>query len=308
MGEGVLGGVDPFRTDEGRLRLGWRLLLFAVLLLGLALAATAVAPGPRIVAGGVAVLVGSLGAGWLLLKLDGYGLTSLGFHGGRDAAVGAVAGTALGAGVALPAVGIIAALGGVSWSSEPGSPGGWLAAGVGALALFALPAAAEEALLRGYPLQALAEAWGPRWALTVTSVGFGLMHVANPGVTILGVVGIVAAGVFLGGLYLRTGSLWWASGAHLGWNWALGFAADLPVSGLDVVDAPGLVARMEGPGWLSGGGFGPEGSVVGTALLLGAAGWTLRTGRLGRTPSLREVELMAPLIEREPRDGGARRR
>jgi hypothetical protein len=141
---------------------------------------------------------------------------------------------------------------------------------LGALAFLALPAAAEEALLRGYPLQALAEVWGPRWALALTAGLFGLLHLGNPGVTTVGTLNVVVAGLFLGIVYLRTLSLWWATGAHLGWNWAHGYLADVPVSGLELLDAPLYEGVARGAPWLSGGSFGPEGSLVAT-LVVGVA-------------------------------------
>ena len=135
-------------------------------------------------------------------------------------------------------------------------------------------------MLRGYPLQALAEAWGAGWALVVTATLFALAHLPNPGVGWVGLTNIAAAGLFLGALYLRTRSLWWATGAHLGWNWAHAFVADLPVSGLELVDAPLVEPVLSGPAWLSGGEFGPEGSVLATAAVLVAFAWTWRTPRL----------------------------
>src|SRR5690606_17506343 len=96
----------------------------------------------------------------------------------------------------------------------------------------------------------------------------------------VGLANIAAAGIFLGALCLRTGGLWWPTGAHLGWNWAHAFLADLPVSGLDVVDAPLIEAHAAGPPWLSGGAFGPEGSVLATAAVLAAAAWSWRSRRL----------------------------
>ena len=146
----------------------------------------------------------------------------------------------------------------------------WLAGGGQALLLLAVPAAAEEALLRGYPLQALAEAWGPGWALAVTSGVFGVIHLGNPEVTPLGTLNVALAGLFLGVVYLRTTSLWWATGVHLGWNWAHGYLADVPVSGLDLWDAPFYEGLARGPVWLGGGDFGPEGSVVATFVVVGA--------------------------------------
>ena len=40
-------------------------------------------------------------------------------------------------------------------------------------------------MLRGYPLQALTEAWGAAPALGVTAVMFGLLHIGNPGIGVL---------------------------------------------------------------------------------------------------------------------------
>ena len=212
--------------------------------------------------GATVTLAAALLAGWGVLALDGRKPGALGYYAAPSAGPELVGGLALGAAVALGAVALIAVVGGLRWSTEPASVGEWMAAGVRSLAFFAIPAAAEEALVRGYPLQALAERRGPAWALVVTSVGFGLLHLGNPHLTLIAMISLTLSGVFLGVVYLKTGSLWWATGAHLGWNWAHGFLADLPVSGLDLVDAPGLEAASLGPEWLSGGSFGMEGSVV----------------------------------------------
>lgn len=226
---------------------------------------------PRSVqSGAIAMLTGSLVGGWSALALDGRSPAALGFYVGAGAARESGLGLALGVLVALIVVVVMALVGGLEWSSEPGSWTGWLVGAVGALAFLALPAAAEEALLRGYPLQALSEAWGAPVALIVTSVAFGAAHLANPEVSLLGVVNIGAAGLLLGVVYLRTGSLWWATGVHLGWNWAHGYGADLPVSGLEVLDAPLYEGASRGAAWMGGGAFGPEGSVVTTVVVLAA--------------------------------------
>lgn len=272
-------GSGLLRTRAGRLRLGWRLLLFLVVALAVTVAAALVLPA-TIPGQGGALLVGSLAGGWATLALDGRPPGALGLRLRRAAVREAGAGVALGAGVAITAVAGIALAGGIRWSAESGSVGGYLVAGASALAFFLLPAAGEEALFRGYPLQALAEAMGTGPALVFTSVVFGVVHLQNPGAHWIGALNVTAAGLFLGGLVLRTGSLWWASGAHLGWNWAHGFVADLPVSGLDLVDAPGVAGRPVGPAWLSGGSFGPEGSVVTTGVALAAAAWVWWTPRL----------------------------
>ena len=207
-----------------------------------------------------------------------------------------LAGLAFGVGLGLVVVGIVAAAGGLSWSTEAGTLRAWVAQGASALAFLALPAAAEEALLRGYPLQAIAEAWGARWALVVTSGVFGVLHLGNPEVTTLGAMNVVAAGVLLGVVYLRTGSLWWASGVHLGWNWAHAYVADLPVSGFELFDAPFYDGVARGPAWLGGGGFGPEGSVVATLVVAAAAALCWR-GRWLRPTAGARVHAPLALVE-----------
>ncbi len=264
------------KTEVGRLRLGWRLALFVVVtvsvagVIGLALPAT-------LISGSLALLVGSLTAGVLLLATDGRDPGALGFYLGRAAVTESLWGVVLGTVVALGVVLTLYVAGGLRWSAQEGTLIQWVTTGLGALAFLALPAAAEEALLRGYPLQALAERWGPLAALAITALVFAALHRGNPGVTWIGTLNVAVAGIFLGVVYLRTGSLWWATGAHLGWNWANGFLADVPVSGLELMDAPFYEGVMQGPAWLGGGSFGPEGSVVSTALLGAITVWCWRT-------------------------------
>lgn len=235
---------------------------------------------PSVLGGSGALLMGGLVAGWMLLRVDGRPPAALGFHLDGKAAPALAIGTGLGTLIALAAVASLALVGGVAWAAEGGTVVGWLTAGVGALLFLALPAAAEEVLLRGYLLQALGEAWGTGRALVLTSVLFAVAHLGNPGITALAVLNIGAAGLWLGVIWVRTGSLWWATGAHLGWNWGGAYLADLPVSGLELFDAPFYEASMGGPDWLGGGPFGPEGSVIATLVFGGATWWCWRTPRL----------------------------
>jgi len=284
------------KTPEGRFRLGWRLLLFVlVTIIGGGALALVLPANPLY--GSVALLLGSVGSGALLLAMDGRGAGALGFYLGRSSLTESALGLLLGTAIALAVVAVIFAVGGVRWAGQEGSALGWLWAGLGALAFLAVPAAAEEALLRGYPLQALAERWGAGAALGVTALVFGALHRANPGVTWIGTLNVAVAGVFLGVVYLRTGSLWWATGAHLGWNWAHGFLADVPVSGLELLDAPLYEGAMRGPAWLGGGGFGPEGSIVSTVLLAAISAWCWHTTWLRPSEAALKTRPLA-LIER----------
>lgn len=292
-------GPAWLRDREGRIRLEWRLLLYLILFVVIVVAGVSglvlVDPEPGLVLQSVVLLAAALAAGWILLRLEGRGPGALGFYLAPEALRESLGGLVLGVAVALAAVGLMAVLGGLRWVGEAGSVGAAAETGIVVLGFFVLPAAAEEALMRGYPLQAMAEGWGAGVALVATSVAFGLLHLPNPNVTVLGIVSIVAAGLFLGVVYLRTGSLWWATAAHVGWNWAHGFVADLPVSGLERWDNPLWEGLPRGPEWLGGGAFGPEGSVVAVAVLL-AVSWLLwRSEWLTPSPAALRSDALTPL-------------
>jgi membrane protease YdiL (CAAX protease family) len=139
-----------------------------------------------------------------------------------------------------------------------------VAALAGPLVFYVVFAAAEELIMRGYPIKVLDESWNRAAAILVTSAAFGLLHLFNPGAGFLPAVNVTLAGVILGLLYLQSGSLWLAIGFHWGWNFAEGSVFGFAVSGYRF---PGRLveAAAQGPAWLSGAGFGPEGSVVLTA-------------------------------------------
>lgn len=244
-------------------------------------------------------LLAALMAGWFLLAVEGRSPGALGFHASGEAPLEGGRGVLVGALVALCTLVGIFALGGIRWVPDEGNLTEYLREGVWTLWFLTLPAAAEEALFRGYLLQGTAEAWGGWPALWFTSVAFGLIHLSNPNTSTLGILNIIVAGLFLGAVYLRTASLWWATGAHLGWNWTLGFLADAPVSGLEIMDTPAYEALSQGPRWISGGTFGPEGSLVAT-FVLSVAAWLVwkspafQPGRVAR--EVRPLILSAPGI------------
>jgi hypothetical protein len=220
-----------------------------------------------LVGGALALLGGSLVATLVLLARDGRSPAEVGLTADRATAAELAGGLLVGAAVAGLAVGLIALAGGVRWTARPGAPVELVTGGAALLARLALPAAAEEVALRGYLLQVAARGFGPVPALIGTSLVFSALHAGNPEVGAHGLAGIAAAGLALGALVLRSGGLGWAIGAHLGWNWALAWPADLPVSGLDLADTPGWDAVVSGPVWLSGGAFGPEASLLAAGLL-----------------------------------------
>jgi membrane protease YdiL (CAAX protease family) len=131
---------------------------------------------------------------------------------------------------------------------------------------FLIQGGIEEWIFRGYVYRALKERW-PWWvAALVSSIGFGLMHAGNSNVTVAAVGNTMLAGFLLCLLVERSGSLWSATLAHAAWNFSIACLISLPVSGLQVSHL--LRTAVTGPGMVTGGGFGPEGSLMLTALAL----------------------------------------
>jgi membrane protease YdiL (CAAX protease family) len=146
-------------------------------------------------------------------------------------------------------------------------------------ALFLLLAGAfEEITNRGLPFALLAPR-GARTSILVTSAAFAAFHLPNPGIDVIGVLGVFAAGLALGIARHRSGALWLPIGWHLGWNLAQGAIFGCPVSGLAPVSAPLLPARLEGPRLLVGGAFGPESGLLAIVADLVAVVLYVRLGR-----------------------------
>ncbi|MBS1811827.1 MAG: CPBP family intramembrane metalloprotease [Acidobacteria bacterium] len=140
-----------------------------------------------------------------------------------------------------------------------------------ALVLFALAAAFEELLFRGYPFQTLLRGGiSPAVPIILLSVFFGVMHLGNPSSTKFSTVNTILAGIWLSIAYLKTRSLWFPTALHLGWNWTMGAFFGIPVSGLKLVQYPVFLATSDAPLWLTGGSYGCEGGAVATFVLAAA--------------------------------------
>ena len=135
--------------------------------------------------------------------------------------------------------------------------------------LFAVAAAYEEALFRGYFLQTLARG-GYAWlAISLTSVFFATVHLGNPSANAVSTINTALAGVWFGIAYLRTRDLWFAWGLHLMWNFFQGSVFGIEVSGLTDIARPSLLTETDtGPAWLTGGDYGIEASLGCTAAIL----------------------------------------
>lgn len=292
-------GVRALLLDRrGDVRAAWKLLFWLTMAVSIVLVGTAVLALARVDgtawAGPALFLAAATGAGAMAARLlDERRPGALGFPVHRPAWRESAAGAGLGAGMLLATVAALAVAGSMRWVADGGTAADYGAALAGQVAFLAVAAAAEEAVFRGYPFQVLVRAAGVVPALALTSAVFAAGHLPNDNVAPLGIANIFLAGVMLGVAYLRTRSLWFATAVHLGWNWAMSFVVDLPVSGRPF-DTPLYDAVDRGPAWLTGGAFGPEAGVAVTAVLLAATAWLWRTRALAPAPGTRALR---PLVD-----------
>ncbi len=125
----------------------------------------------------------------------------------------------------------------------------------------------EEFFTRGYAQFTLTQAVGFWPAAVLLSLGFGALHLENPGENWVGILGAMAIGFFFCLTLRRTGNLWFAVGFHTAWDWGESYFYSVPDSG---TRAPGHLLRssLQGPPWLTGGSVGPEASVFLFVLLV----------------------------------------
>ncbi|HTT98580.1 MAG TPA: type II CAAX endopeptidase family protein [Rhizomicrobium sp.] len=138
---------------------------------------------------------------------------------------------------------------------------------------FALQSSAEELVFRGWALSAIAPKLGIVLAVILSSAVFLLLH-SGRGAAPLVYLNTGLFALFACAWAIRRGHIWGVMGWHSGWNWILAVGFESRVTGLDT-HLPALFVQMHstGPGYLTGGADGPEGSIVCTAVLLAGIAW-----------------------------------
>ncbi len=145
---------------------------------------------------------------------------------------------------------------------EQGTAGTILFVGV----LLAAGAAGEEIFFRGYGFQRLLAVLGPYATIVPVGVLFALLHEANPNASWFGIANTAGFGILFGYAYLRSRDLWLPIGLHFGWNITLPLLG-VNLSGLNIKLTGHEMSWTAGRLW-SGGDYGPEASVLTSAVLL----------------------------------------
>jgi uncharacterized protein len=236
-------------------RLIWQLLaVVAVWILGsFGTAAVKDNPWPALVAGLLTAVVAVLVYGWVVRRTEHRAPVEVSPK-GVGAAIGW--GTLLGIALFGAVIANIAFLGDYTINGL-GTP----ASAVGLLGIMAGAAVTEELVFRGVLFRNV-ERWTGTWiALVLTGSLFGLIHLLNANATLWGAIAIaIEAGGMLTAAYIATRKLWVPIGLHFGWNIAASAIFSTKVSGSNTPQGL-LDATMSGPALVTGGDFGPEGSV-----------------------------------------------
>lgn len=118
----------------------------------------------------------------------------------------------------------------------------------------------EELVFRGYLFQNMIAGMGMNLAVVISCLIYGLIHSMNPNAGLLSSSIIVLFGFLRIYGYLATKMLWLSIGMHIGWNFFQGPIFGYAASGhkkAALIDQTATSAD-----WLSGGEFGPEGSII----------------------------------------------
>ncbi len=207
-----------------------------------------------------------LAATWIMSRVDSRPFSSFGLGG-----AGRLRNFAAGAGAGFAAISVLMGalvLAGLYRFSTPAPHGASILFWGSRMALaYLLVGLIEETNDRGYPLFALAQGIGFWPAAIGVNILFAAEHVLNSGEDPIGLCNVILAGLVFAYTLRWTGSLWWAIGCHMAWDWGESFFYGVADSGT-VDPRHFLSGQPTGAAWLSGGSVGPEGSVLAIPALL----------------------------------------
>ncbi|WP_029271492.1 CPBP family intramembrane glutamic endopeptidase [Flavobacterium sp. KJJ] len=160
--------------------------------------------------------------------------------------------------------------------------GGYMVTAVNPVSFIVIPitvaftgAIIEEILVRGILFRVMEEKLGSYAALFISALIFGALHLVNLHATLLSGLSVaIEAGLLLGAAYIYSRNLWFPIALHFAWNFMQSGIFGAITSGNEKGTSL-LVSKIEGSAWITGGEFGPEGSIqallfcsVGTIILL----------------------------------------
>lgn len=263
-----------FNNNEKRLRAGWRIFIFIVFFILTSRILSKV--GLEIVGNldktesaywvfrGIIVIVASSLVVWIIRKyFDKKTFISLGLGLDSFAVKDFFVGIAI-SGLMIGSIFIILLISGLSEIKEMSWSGNGISAVIQILLWFFGMGLAvgwsEELAFRGYLLQNMKDGMGLFWAVLISCLLYGLLHMSNPNSTILsGILISVFSYLRIFG-WLRTGQLWLSMGMHAGWDFFQGPILGFSVSGMNTKSL--VKQTISGEDWITGGSFGPEAGII----------------------------------------------
>jgi uncharacterized protein len=143
---------------------------------------------------------------------------------------------------------------------------GWLAADT---VFFALLALGEEIAFRGYAFQRFEQSVGSLGAALGFAAYYAIMQSLLPGSGRASIAVAMVLSLVLSTAYLRTRALWLSWGLNFGWKASRALVFGLAVTGMDQ-HSPVIQGNPMGPFWITGGGFGLDGTWIAFIVLLAA--------------------------------------
>lgn len=175
------------------------------------------------------------------------------------------AGVAVGWGAAIACVLPLALAGGIAIVlSTDRASWGWLVADT---TFFAITAMAEEVAFRGYAFQRFVGVVGPVAASLAFAAFYAVVQALQPGSSRLSAIVSVTFSLLLSIAYLRTRALWVSWGLNFGWKASRALIFGLAVTGVSSHSSI-IEGDPMGPFWMTGGGYGLDGSWLALIVLL----------------------------------------
>ena len=126
----------------------------------------------------------------------------------------------------------------------------------------------EEVLVRGYFLVSLQRRVPAAAAIVISSLAFAVLHLANPGMSVLAFVNLFLFGVFAAVYMLKRGNIWGVCAVHSLWNFVQGNFYGIRVSGMGNLTTIFQMTSVESKPLFNGGDFGLEGGLSVTIVLV----------------------------------------
>jgi len=173
----------------------------------------------------------------------------------------------------------------------------WLFAASLAIIGTIVQALTTEAMYRGWMLSSAASQWGVPLAILFNVVasfliqgGLSIRSIES----LIGAINMALMACVLCNRAMKDGTLWGVIGLHAAWNLTMGLGLGLNVDGGHLNVTPliaGMVYFDGAPPWLTGGEFGPDGSILMTVVAGLVALWGLRGNKgAGVKSTRRHVE------------------